>query len=241
MPQRNAPSAQRATRPAKPALARVQSKTLRELAFEELKRALIAGRFAPGEPVTIAQIANQLKIGAMPAREAVQQLASQGAFEFLANRSVRVPRVDAAGLDDLFEARLLIETNLVRRAAVRQAAFAGGQLARALSSLERATSARNMAESLAANYAFHFLIYRASAAPLLVDIAGRLWLRMSPIHVAVFRANAGQQSAFLATLPSHRLLVDALTAGDEPAAVRTFRQMLTHSREWHRDNIAKGG
>ena len=237
MPDRPARPARRTSSPSTPTLAQVQGKTLRELAYDELRRALIAGQFAPGEAVTIADIANRLKIGVMPAREAVQQLASQGAFEFLANRSVRVPVTGREELDDLFEARLLVETDLVRRACANRDGFAGDRLGKALADLEAATSSRDMRASLTANYAFHFSIYRAARSPTLAGLAELLWLRMSPLHVAVFRADPDRRGSFFAALPAHKDLTGALTSGNQNSATMIFQAMLVHSRDWHREQF----
>jgi DNA-binding GntR family transcriptional regulator len=225
----------------KAALAQVSSKTLRELAYEELRRALIAGHFAPGEAITIAQVARQLQIGVMPAREAIQQLATQGAFEFLANRSVRVPNIDFAELTDLFEARLLVESDLVRRAASRKNERLGVSLTHKAASLEQALAARALPAILSANYEFHFSVYGAAAAATLNGIAERLWLRMSPLHISVFRAHADRTTAFLETLPSHHALIAAIAKGDAATSVKIFRGMLEHSRDWHVENMARHG
>lgn len=212
---------------------RVQGQTLRELAYGELRRAVLAGQFAPGEPITVAELSKQLGIGVMPTREAVQQLASQGAFEFLPNRSVRVPEIAADQLDQLFAARLLLEgfaTGEAARHVTREEVTA---IAARLDALTETLKLRNAAECLEANFEFHFAIYSASRSPYVVQMIEQLWLGMSPLQRRVFCAPKKEQDAFLSALPKHRTLVSALRAGDARKARETIEAMLVQSRDWH--------
>ncbi len=212
---------------------RVQGQTLRELAYGELRRAVLTGQFAPGESITVAELSKQLGIGLMPTREAVQQLASQGAFEFLPNRSVRVPEIAGDQLEKLFAARQLLEgfaTAEAARCMTREEA--AGVSARLDELIERLKS-RDAAECLEANFEFHFAIYRASRSPYVLQMIELLWLGMSPLQRKVFRAPKKEQDAFLSALPKHRTLVAALRAGDARKARETIEAMLTQSRDWH--------
>src|SRR5882762_3745196 len=76
------------------ALGAVESQaTIKKQAYATLKEALLAGRFRPGEIVTVRSLSELLGTSAMPVREALLRLTSEGAFEDLPNRSVRVPRL----------------------------------------------------------------------------------------------------------------------------------------------------
>src|SRR5579863_5105990 len=59
--------------------------------YQELRRALIAGVFLPGQPVTLRQLVKSLGTSIMPVRDAVGRLIAAGALEMLPNRSVIVP------------------------------------------------------------------------------------------------------------------------------------------------------
>jgi DNA-binding GntR family transcriptional regulator len=213
---------------------RVQGQTLRELAYGELRRAVLTGQFAPGEPITIAELSKQLGIGAMPTREAVQQLASQGAFEFLPNRSVRVPVIAQGELESLFEARLLLEGFVTARAAENITREDLARISANLETLIERTRKRVAADCLAANFEFHFSIYRASRSPYVVEMIEHLWLRMSPLHIRVFRTSKADQDDFLSAMPKHRKLVEALRKGDAAKAQATITAMLEQSLEWDR-------
>ena len=77
--------------------------------YRELRRALIQGLFDPGQVLTIQQLASTLETSTMPVREALSRLISEQGLEAMPNRSVRVPPVDAARLEDFLQARIVIE------------------------------------------------------------------------------------------------------------------------------------
>ncbi|MEQ1863087.1 MAG: GntR family transcriptional regulator [Micropepsaceae bacterium] len=212
---------------------RVKGLTLRELAYDELRRSILGGRFAPGEAITIAELSGQMGIGVMPTREAVQQLASRGAFEFLPNRSVRVPVIAAIDLASLFEARLLLEGFVTARAAENITPEEVAQVAANLEALIKRLRSRVAADCLEANFDFHFSIYRASRSPYVVAMIEHLWLRMSPLQIRVFRASPKEQDEFFTAMPMHRKLVEYLRRGDRQKAQSTITQMLTQSLKWH--------
>jgi DNA-binding GntR family transcriptional regulator len=215
----------------------LKGQTLRELAYDELNKALLEGRFAPGDAVTIAELSQQLGIGLMPTREAVQQLASRGAFEFLPNRSVRVPVLTGAELKSLFEARLLLEVYATEHAALHGTREDLAHINASLETLVDRAGARDAAASLEANFDFHFRIYRASRSPYVVEMIEHLWLRMSPIQNKVFRASKSEQEDFLSAMPRHRQLVEALQRHDAEKARSTITAMLQQSLRWHLRHI----
>lgn len=216
----------------------VRGATLRELASAAIAHALFTGRFSPGEAVTIAALAGEMGIGVTPVREAVQQLASEGAFELLPNRSVRVPDIDARDLGDLFEARLLLESQAAAFAAQRRSDAEAAEIAAHLATLEKRLAKGAPLPALEANFDFHFSIYRAARSPYVVDMIERLWLRMSPLQVKVFAASRAEQAEFFTAMPAHRALVEAVEKGDADRARAHLARMLTQSRDWHLKALA---
>src|SRR5690606_8055985 len=85
---------------------------LPEQVFRSLRDALMAGRFAPGQPVPLRSIALAMGIITMPVREAVNRLVATGALELPPNRRFRVPVVSPERYRDLTRAKVLIESSL---------------------------------------------------------------------------------------------------------------------------------
>lgn len=69
----------------------VESGTLGQRVYNELRDFLMVGGVQPGEKITLRQLTSAFGTSLMPVREAVQRLAAEGALEVLPNRAIRVP------------------------------------------------------------------------------------------------------------------------------------------------------
>lgn len=65
-----------------------------------------AGRFVPGEPIVVTEVAAEVGLSATPVREALACLAGQGLIERRRGRGYFYPALDAAEIIDLFELQL---------------------------------------------------------------------------------------------------------------------------------------
>lgn len=215
----------------------IQHRTLRELAYEELRKGFYAGRFIPGEAVTIAKLSRELEVGAMPCREAVQQLASQGAFQLLANRSVQVPSYTADELTQLYETRTLNECYAAARAAELASEDDCRQLTVKLNALEAALATRDPDQTQLCNAEFHFGIYRLCDNRFVFDMIERLWLRVGPLHRAIWRDTDQAALGIEGVMGLHRDLVDMIRTDRASSAKRIIKKMLALSRVWVLDHM----
>ncbi|MCI8398487.1 MAG: GntR family transcriptional regulator [Oscillibacter sp.] len=68
-------------------LKREQVKSLRDVAYEAMKEAILSGDIAPGEKLTETDLSNQLSISRGPIREALRQLERGGGVPHGGGRS----------------------------------------------------------------------------------------------------------------------------------------------------------
>lgn len=216
----------------KPRLKKVQGLTQRELAFDAIRDAIFAGRFSPGDAITIRQLVEELGLGAMPVREGVQQLASLGALEFLPNRSVRVPFYTIEELEKIFQARILLESFATSLAAKFMTAKDFARMSDILPRIFDRTS--SISDRLKANFQFHFTIYRASQSHYIEEMIERLWLRIGPLHFQAYRSAKEDLDEFLNVLPLHRKLISTLKARNGEGASKIMSELLTLSLQWYR-------
>jgi len=76
-------------------------------AYKALKEAVHSSTFESGEILTLRRLTKMLGFGAMPVREAIKRLISEGAFEGLPNRSARVPVLERREIQQLADLRFL--------------------------------------------------------------------------------------------------------------------------------------
>ena len=178
-----------------------------EATYARVRDMVLHGALAPGAPVTIQGLTDQLGAGMTPVREAIRRLTAEGALAPLGNRRIAVPRLSAAELEEIALARLALEPELGRRALPRLDGAAVERLAAVDAALDRAVAAEDVAGYLRENHRFHFTLYAAAEAPILTRLAGMLWLRVAPSLRVVCAGAAG--------LPDrHRDALAAIAAGD---------------------------
>lgn len=197
-----------------------------EQVYQKLRAQILFGEMAPGQAVTIQGLTASLNAGMTPVREAIRRLISDGALTFQGNRRVSVPVLTVADTDELNFARKSIESELSRRAAMRIKPQGIAELTRIDSKLDAAIAAGDVAGYLSWNYQFHSVLYGYANAPILAELADRLWLRFGP-SLQVVCGRMGTQN-----LPDwHKDILIALRANDPMATARAMERDIEQGIE----------
>ncbi len=154
--------------------------TIQDGVYQQLRHALMVGRFDPGQSLTIASLAETFGTSHMPVREALRRLAAENALEIASNGSARIPAISTARLDDLCRARVAVEGLAAELASTRAADEAIGTLERLTTAHDASSGEESIYEMLVKNRDFHFTLYRCSGSDVLLQIAETLWLRFGP-------------------------------------------------------------
>ncbi len=201
-----------------------------EVTYTRLRDMILFGHLAPGAPVTIQGLIADLGAGMTPVREAIRRLTAEGALLPQGNRRVAVPQLSSEMLDQVAFARLAIEPKLAALAAPRLTPAQIDRLEAIDGAVNRAIDAGKLPDYLAANHAFHFALYEAAAAPVLLDLARSLWLRAGPSLRAVIDRYGREVAPDL-----HREALAAMRAGDAAALAaaieRDIQQGVDHVRQ----------
>ena len=206
-----------------------------EITYARLRDMILFGLLEPGSPVTIQGLINDLGAGMTPVREALRRLAAEGALLPQGNRRVTVPRVNLALLDQIAFARLTIEPHLAELAAAHLTPALIAQLEALDAQVDAAIRAGDITAYLQSNHAFHFALYEASNAPVLVDMARSLWLRFGPsLRIVVARGGA------LALPDQHGLALSAMREGDGAGLARALRDDILQGVDQVRTALARG-
>ena len=89
---------------------------LSERVYQEIKKALLEGQFAPGELLPEDFLTDATGASRTPVREALMRLQGDGLVKIVPRRGARVLEMDANELSELVEARGLLETAYLERA-----------------------------------------------------------------------------------------------------------------------------
>ncbi|MGH6962857.1 MAG: GntR family transcriptional regulator [Phenylobacterium sp.] len=155
--------------------------TLNDRIYNELRRALMAGAFEPGQKLSIRNLASSLGTSAMPVRDALRRLITERALESQPNRTIAVPQLDAVRIQEIYKIRVVLEGLAASEAAKNISRHDVEALETLERDMERALSKGDIRRYTDLNWQFHFAIYRASRMPQLVDTIETFWLQIGPV------------------------------------------------------------
>ncbi len=197
-----------------------------EQVYQTLRSQILFGELVPGQPVTIQGLTDSLGVGMTPVREAIRRLISDGALVFQGNRRVSVPLLSTADIEEMIFARISIESELSRRATANLQVEDIDHLERIDRHLDRTIADGDVSGYLRLNQAFHETLYSHANAPILSDLAERLWLRFGP-SLRVVCGRFGTQS-----LPDrHKDIIAALRKGDADQVAKATAQDIEQGME----------
>ncbi|MEO3387963.1 GntR family transcriptional regulator [Mesorhizobium sp. CAU 1741] len=154
---------------------------LAEEVYSRLRLALMRAELLPHQRLKTRDLARSMGTSETPVREALLQLARDGAIEIKPRFYIRVRRLSLADYKDIRDIRLELEPMAAERA---MSNMRGGDLER-LEAFHRALvdaeRRRDWATALEANRAFHFTMFEHAAMPALLQVLERLWLRVGPM------------------------------------------------------------
>lgn len=81
----------------------------------ELRRLIISGGLAPGQALNEKSVADQLGVSRSPVREAFQRLVTERLLVSERNKSVTVNEFTDSDIQEIYDARIAIETHAARR------------------------------------------------------------------------------------------------------------------------------
>ncbi|MDX3379831.1 GntR family transcriptional regulator [Streptomyces niveiscabiei] len=181
----------------------VQRASVRGQILDALRSALGTGELLPGEVYSAPALGDRFGVSATPVREAMQQLALEGAVEVVPNRGFRVVERGARELAELAEIRGLIEVPVILRLARTVPCERWAELRPLAEASVRAATSGCRATYAEADRAFHGALLGFSGNGQLVRIAEDLHRRT--------QQGSGD---LLADAADHVRLVEALVGGD---------------------------
>ncbi|MDX3132554.1 GntR family transcriptional regulator [Streptomyces europaeiscabiei] len=133
-----------------------------QFVLEGIKHRILTGQLTPGQALVETELAAQFGVSKTPVREALKTLAGTGLVVMNQYKGVTVRMVDADMAREVYDVRLLLEPEALRRSVRRGAPWNA-----ASDALARADEATDTAERSLANREFHRALYVPCGNPLL--------------------------------------------------------------------------
>ncbi|WP_232778599.1 GntR family transcriptional regulator [Carbonactinospora thermoautotrophica] len=127
-----------------------------------IRQAILAGRFAPGQQLREVELAQELQVSRGPVREALIRLEQEGLVQVRWHRGATVVRLSLADAEEVYTLRAALETLAVRFAVLRATDAEIDELEALVNQMQEAVDAGRHRELIELDVEFHDRIYRAS-------------------------------------------------------------------------------
>jgi DNA-binding GntR family transcriptional regulator len=158
----------------------VGSGTLVERTYAQLRHGLIVGQIAPGECITVRELARQLGTSITPVRNALSRLAAADALRHGRQFGLIVPILTGSELDELLQLRLTIEGFAFASAAPHYGASDQRVFEALLAELRRVAELEGSARFAGALWTLRCALLGVARSSILTMLVQRLWCRLGP-------------------------------------------------------------
>jgi DNA-binding GntR family transcriptional regulator len=200
----------------------VRRQTAHQLVHEQLRLAILRGTLAPGTPLVLSDLSDQLGTSRTPVREAIRDLATEGLVDFDAYRSpiVHVPTLVEAR--EIYDLRLVLEPMGVKSAMDQ---VTDEHLERAQALHEGMVGTSDVGEWVELNRRFHTVFTDLVRSSRLRAVMATL---RDAAAVQVAQSIWATRDRMVSGNREHQRILDAYRAGDADLAAReTQAHLLT--------------
>lgn len=201
--------------------------TLRALAVDRLRGAIIAGRFQGGDRLVERTLCEQLGVSRSVVREVIRTLEAEGLVETLARSGPVVARLDWRQAAQIYDIRRLLEAEAAAGCALLADGAVKERLQAALAALDKAFADATPQALYAATTAFYEVIFTAAGHEIAWEIVQRLNGRISRLRAMTLASQNRRTSG-----PAHMArIAEAICANDPTAAAKAVREHLKDAAE----------
>jgi DNA-binding GntR family transcriptional regulator len=185
----------------------------------ELRSELMAGTLRPGTELSQVTLAERFGVSRIPIRDALRILAGEGLVAIEANRGARTIALTPAEVREIYDLRVLLECDGLRRAAehLTSAILDEIERVRRKSDLDAGTPAW-----AAGDWAFHRALYQPAGRPRQLAMIESL-RRTCQLHVSAYATMPAKRPRWL---NDHRAIVEHLRKRETDQAVRVLQVHL---------------
>jgi DNA-binding GntR family transcriptional regulator len=202
--------------------------TLTDYVAQTLRRRIVLGELAPGTPLRLDALTEELDVSRVPLREALRELHAEGLAVTYPQRGAFVSDIVRLDVVDSFMLLKAVEVAAAERAASERPDATAGLMATRYEALRNVIhSDRDREKYLTAHQAFHFAVFESvENSPALQRMARILWNSCER-----FLNAAHIEERLIQSDREHQLLLAYMAEGDV-AAVRAITAMhVEHGAE----------
>jgi DNA-binding GntR family transcriptional regulator len=201
---------------------KLTAQSLEERVYDELRDAIVAGEFRPGDTLVEAQLSRRFGISKTPVREALIRLKRDGLVDSPLHRVNRVATPTPADIHEACEVRTWIEAEIAARCAQAPTPELLRQLEASIDETTRALTSGDVEVYGRAIRRFSDVLAAAASNRYAVEALDRL--RNVLILIAhISRETPGRRQR---SIDAHRVIYEAIKRRDREAAAEATRRHL---------------
>ena len=198
--------------------------TLRELALDRVRDAIVAGTFEQGSRLVERSLCEQLGVSRSVIREVIRHLETEGLIE-MSKQGPIVARLTWNDARQIYDIRALLESAAVADCASSADTATKTRLAAILDDLDRGAGLQDSPTMLRATIEFYSLIFHSSGHDVAWEIVSRLNSRISRLRVMTL-STANRTVSGPARM---RKIFNAIKRNDPEAAANACRQHIAEA------------
>ena len=204
---------------------RVTATSIIDAIVEDMRRRIFEGTLTQGTAQTEAEVSGHYEVARPTAKAAIERLVAEGLLERGLHKSARVKVLDSAEVRDIYTARAIVESEVVRRLATTATVPAR---AVAANDLIKARISEEASAIIDPDMDFHTALVNAlgnkRTSSMYASLLGEVRLCMSRVQSLRLL-----DSAKIAA--EHSKILEYIAAGDSQAAALTLEAHLAQARD----------
>ena len=205
----------------------MESRPIRDIAYEVLKHAIITGEIPAGERIVETDYAERLHISRTPLREALRKLERDGLVEYVMRRGVVVRAFTIDDVNEIYTIRNALEMLTLPAIVEKVTAEDIASLREKLARMDELVAARDVPSLSPLTRAFHTQLTNICAQRRILRV-----IESQDEYIRRFSAMAIRQEERLEEAHrEHHRLVDLVEAHDLPALQELMYHHIERSKE----------
>lgn len=200
-----------------------QPKSLKQVAYEALHRAIMSGELVQGQIYREKELASKLSISRTPVREALLELSTKELVAFLPRKGVVIKRFDQNDWDEIFELRRALEVAIIEKVAPRASMEDVRRMESILQEQQACMDREDFLEFLHHDRLFHSFLSEKTDNSRMVKSYANIQDLIQLMGTYALTAEGRTKGA----LEEHHAIVAAIAAGDADGA----REAMVHHLE----------
>ncbi len=150
-------------------------KTKSKMVYDVLKRRIETQYYKQGASIVISTVSKEMDTSAIPVREAMKMLETEGYLKIIPHKGALVTRFSEESIADIIEIRAVLEGLAAKKAMkwIKEADVV--RLENLVKDMDTCINSQNVKEFRRLNREFHAIIYKASKCERLCDMISQLW------------------------------------------------------------------